>query len=314
MRFNKGKSTMGIYVSALNIYPLKSAAAVPVQSAEVTPTGFANDRLAMLVYADGPNAGKVITQRDRGCGKLATLFAYITRGHSIKGDTPYADCFFETPDAEALDARIKMYDEQLIDAKIFGEACTGYNVGDRGDFLSRYMGFPVELVLYASERPRPALLPHARPGDIVSLADGSPFLLTSEPSLRVLREHMPTDKAVGMDRFRPNIVLDGNMAWEEDVMHRVRIGDAELEISKPCQRCVLTTIDQQSGVKTGDNEPLKTLVATRAGNADGLKGVFFGQDALPRKLGTISVGDKVEILSTRKMHPVLAQAALHFGA
>jgi len=96
-------------------------------------------------------------------------------------------------------------------------------------------------------------------------------------------------------------------------MHLVRIGpEVELEIVKPCARCVMTTINQFTG-ESGDNEPLATLVKLRRGKGDGLQGVFFGQNAIPRKLGTIAVGDEVEILSTRPMHPAVAQATLKYG-
>jgi uncharacterized protein len=306
---------MSVFIAALNIHPLKSAAAIPVESAVVKRTGFENDRLAMLVRADGPNAGKFITQRDPGCEKLSQLFAFVTRGRLIKGNMPYADCFFETPDGETQDVRIKMYDEQLVDTKVFASECKGYNIGDRDGFLSAYLGFPVNLVLYPHQKPRQANTNYARMNDIVSFADGYPLLVTSEPSLRSLQSHLPEGSvAIEMNRFRPNIVLDGNLPWEEDVMHHIRIGDeVELEIVKPCDRCIMTTIDPATSERNAANEPIATMVKTRRGKGDGLQGVFFGQNAIPRQLGTIAVGDKVEILSTRPLHPALEQNTLKFG-
>ncbi len=85
----------------------------------------------------------------------------------------------------------------------------------------------------------------------------------------------------------------------------------ELDLVKPCVRCVMTTYDQNTGVKE-NNEPIATLAKVRHGAADGLKGVFFGQNAVPDKFGSIHVGDRVEILSTRPLHPALSQNALRY--
>ena len=299
---------MSIYVSDLNIYPLKSGAGTRVESANVTRTGFEGDRLAMLVHAEGANAGKFITQRDRGCEKLSRLFSYVTR--SIDN---YANCIFDTPEGNIWNARLSLHDDQIIDTKVFASDCKGYNVGDPEGFLSAYMGFPVNLVLYASHTPRVVDAAYGRKGDIVSYADGMPFLITSEPSLHSLQEQLPQDVVIGMDRFRPNIVIDGNLPWEEDVMHHIRIGQVELEIVKPCARCVMTTIDQETGTRGESNEPISTLTKTRRGKGDGLQGVFFGQNAVPRMLGEICVGDEVRVLSTRPLHKALAETPLRYG-
>jgi uncharacterized protein YcbX len=124
-----------------------------------------------------------------------------------------------------------------------------------------------------------------------------------------------------MSRFRPNIVLDGLPAWQEDVIHKVKIGDSlVLEFMKPCERCGVPAIDQdtgkvQSGVDVKDREPIRTLRSYRFGadKESGLKGAFFGQSATPRTLGTISVGDEVEILEERAVHPALAEVKLGYG-
>ena len=126
---------------------------------------------------------------------------------------------------------------------------------------------------------------YSRPGDNVSFADGFPLLVTNLASLGKLRNHFPPNVVIGMERFRPNIVLDGIHPFEEDFIHEIRISDVVLEFVKPCNRCMVTTIYQSEG--------------------GGLQGVFFGQNAIPRKLGAIAVGDNVEILSKKPLHSAL---------
>jgi uncharacterized protein len=80
-----------------------------------------------------------------------------------------------------------------------------------------------------------------------------------------------------MERFRPNIVIDGVEAYAEDKMHELRLGDITLRLVKPCARCAITTTDQESGTVDGV-EPLRTLKAYRFDRE--LRGVLFGQNAI----------------------------------
>lgn len=100
-----------------------------------------------------------------------------------------------------------------------------------------------------------------------------------------------------MNRFRPNIVISGVHAWAEDTWKQLRIGDVVIDIVKPCARCIVTTTDQQTGTRDG-NEPLATLKAFRLLKKPGNTGVIFGQNAIPRKTGVIRAGMDVEILET----------------
>ena len=101
-----------------------------------------------------------------------------------------------------------------------------------------------------------------------------------------------------MERFRPNIVIDCDDAWREDCWRRLQIGPAEIELVKPCDRCVVTTKDQATGESMG-KEPLESLVRIRRSGDTRVKGVLFGWNAAPRGLGEIAVGDAVEILEDR---------------
>jgi uncharacterized protein YcbX len=121
----------------------------------------------------------------------------------------------------------------------------------------------------------------------VSLADGYPILLISQASLDDLnsRLHDP----VPMNRFRPNIVVSGTHAFDEDHWRHFEISGIPFSGVKPCARCVMTTIDQDSAVK--GNEPLATLNTYRKRNNK----VLFGQNVLPLDEGVIRVGDTIHI-------------------
>jgi uncharacterized protein len=119
----------------------------------------------------------------------------------------------------------------------------------------------------------------------VSFADGMPYLVIGQASLDELNTRL--EIPVPMDRFRPNLVFTGGKAFEEDDWDKVKIGDAVFKITKPCARCVMTTVDQTTGKK--NKEPLKTLSTYR--NVKGK--VMFGQNMLLLEGEKIRVGDLV---------------------
>jgi uncharacterized protein YcbX len=123
-------------------------------------------------------------------------------------------------------------------------------------------------------------------GATTGLVDGYPVLFASEATLTA---GVPGDWA--MRRFRPNITMAGAQAWAEDRWKRIRIGCVELELVKPCVRCVATTVDPESGVRTGP-EPLSLLTKGR----DGMQKPVFGWNALVKVDGLIRTGDSIEVL------------------
>jgi uncharacterized protein YcbX len=93
-----------------------------------------------------------------------------------------------------------------------------------------------------------------------------------------------------MTRFRPNIVVAGALAWQEDNWRRIRVGEVVFRVAKGCDRCVLTTVDPDTGIK--GREPLWTLARHRSWDG----AVWFGINLIPDNLGRIAVGDEVAIL------------------
>ena len=126
----------------------------------------------------------------------------------------------------------------------------------------------------------------------MSFADGYPLLLTSEASLADLNRRM--DRALPMDRFRANLVIDGEVPFAEDEWARIRVGSTKFRVVKPCARCVVTTTDQRTGAR--GPEPLRTLASFR--NAGGK--VLFGENLIHDGPGPVRLGDPVEVLERRR--------------
>ncbi len=299
---------MSAYVSGCFIYPLKSGHRIEVNKLSLTDRGPENDRRWMLVHAQGKKANVFVSQRDKGCEKLALV--YSNQG----GDTEW---YFSAPHMEDHPL---YYDEEFPyqgTVRIHKDDCSVIDMGNKtSEWFSRYLDMPVRLVRLPDDYIRPVNPNFARAGDNVGLADGHPLLITNPTSLEKLSEHFPPNIEINMNRFRPNIVVEGLQPFEEDIIQRVKIGDTVLEFMKPCDRCAITTVEQDSGIKNHNPEPIKTLIKQRYGEmeVDGKMKpfVFFGQKATPRQLGTISVGDKVEILETGSMHPAVEQVELKF--
>ena len=170
--------------------------------------------------------------------------------------------------------------------------CDALAVSPEADaWLSEHLGTEARLVHMPADSHRPVDPDYAvRADDEVSLADGYPLLLASEPSLADLNGRMAAP--LPMDRFRPSLVVSGAPAWAEDGWRRLRVGEAVLRVVKPCGRCVTTTVDQETAAR--GKEPLTTLARFRRHPERGT--VCFGWNLIPETTGTLRVGDRVEVL------------------
>ncbi len=278
---------MALKVASLHIYPIKGIHAVNLQEAAVEKRGLLHDRRWMVVDA----TGKFITQRENP--KLATLSADITAaGLLLK--TAQAAITAKTPDTQG----------QTLPVRVWKTEVDAYPAAaDVNAWLSDYLGSPVTLV-FQGEAHRAISKDWSREGDETSFADDFPLLIANTASLDDLNRRM--QKPLPMNRFRPNIVVDTKTPWAEDTWKRIRIGEVEIDIVKPCVRCIVTTTDQESGTRDGA-EPLATLKTFRLSKQQGLTGVLFAQNAIPRVFGTIRAGDTVEVLETQNP-PVLVNA------
>jgi uncharacterized protein YcbX len=172
---------------------------------------------------------------------------------------------------------------------VWSDTVAAIDGGDSAaDYFSRFLNKSCRLVFMPEQVKRQVDTNYASNGELVSFADGFPLLLISEASLNDLNRQLT--KPVDMRRFRPNIVVKGCEAFAEDHWKSITMGDLQLDIVKPCSRCVIPSIDPDTASK--DSEVLKALARTRRINsANNDHAVYFGQNVLHRQQGVISVGD-----------------------
>jgi uncharacterized protein YcbX len=287
---------------SIHIYPMKAGRAVDLGEARVEPWGLAGDRRWMLADEDG----RFISQREEPSLALVVVSTTpdSTTPDSTTPDSASPDS--ASPDSGALtvaapgrpDLRIAVPgpDAPQLKVTVWSSVLVAAAAGAAADaWFSAYLGRPVNLVyLDDPATRRPVSQEFGREGDTVSFADGYPLLLTTTGSLDDLGRWLAEDgdQPVPMKAFRPNVVVAGTPPWAEDRWLRVRIGEVPFRVVKPCGRCVVTTIDQQTGVR--GRQPLKMLGRHRRFG----KQLVFGQNLIPDRTGVIRVGDPVEVLES----------------
>lgn len=261
---------MTLHVAGLAIYPVKGLRGVSLDRARVERCGLEHDRRWAIAGLNG----KALTQRDLPA--MARIDA-LPDGDTLR---------LEAAGHGGVDARP---DEPVTSVDIWGTTVPMRAATPAASaWLSRVLGTPCTLAYMADPAARTVTPDLARPGDVVSLADGFPLLLTTTASLGDLNRRL--SNPVPMARFRPNLVLDGADAWAEDSWHRLAAGPVTLRLASPCSRCKVITIDQHTGANPARNEPLKTLGTFHRDDAGR---ITFGWNAIPELLGTIAVGDRV---------------------
>ena len=250
-------------VAALAIYPLKGAQAATLGEVELDALGPAGDRRYCLARP----GGRAFTQRDDA--NLARVHA------SVHGDTLRLEL-----DGDTLEVPAAAFDA-AVQVRVWSrEASARVARGAINAALTRWFGTPLELVRLE----HPAL----REGAALAFGDAAALLVTNAASLDALNAAL--EAPVPMDRFRPNIVLEGAPAFDEDRWRRLRIGEAILAPVHACGRCEVTTIDQQLGASLGA-EPLRTLARLRTRDGEAVFGVRYAVE----RSGRLRVGDPVEI-------------------
>jgi uncharacterized protein len=247
-------------IAELNVYPIKSCRGVPLAAAEVGRTGLLDDRHWMLVR---PN-GRFVTQRE--LPRMALISARVGAG-GLTLTAPGMSAL-TVPRVAAGPARpvtVWKFDGRGIDC---GAEAAGW--------ATSFLGTELALVAFDADAPR-TCSPEWTQGihAITEFSDGYPILVISRASLAELNSRLP--KALPMERFRPNVVIDGVAAYDEDRIHELRSNGVTLRLVKPCTRCSITTTDQSLGALDGV-EPLHTLKEYRFDRE--LRGVTFGQNAI----------------------------------
>jgi uncharacterized protein YcbX len=239
----------------LLLYPIKSCAGIAVRSATVLESGLSalgvHDREWMLVTEDG----QFLTQREH---PRMALIRPLPDGGTLRVHAPgMADLALPLAwDEAAPTCAVKIWDD-TVDAADCGDAAAAW--------FSAALQSPCRLVRFHRDVVRPTSTKWTNGvAAQTRFADGYPLLLIGQASLDDLNARLVAAgrHALPMDRFRPNLVVDGIDACEEDFLATLTIGDVQIRPVKPCARCPIPSIDQATGVAGPD--PLDILQTYRA--------------------------------------------------
>jgi uncharacterized protein YcbX len=263
-----------ITLSNLTYYPIKACRGFDITESRVERMGLADDRRMMVVTPEG----EFLTQREYP--RLA-LVTPTLKNDSVTLSAPNFDSIQFGIQKSGTPTSVNIWKSKGVSAIDQGD--------ESAQWFSDWLGVSVRLV-HVDERNKRRLNPDyaISTEDHTGFADGYPILIISEESLQDLNSRL--DSALPMNRFRPNIVVKNCEPFAEDTWKRVKIGDIEMALVKPCPRCVVTTIDKETLQK--NKEPLKTLSTYR--NQEG--GAMFGMNVIPLNEGEIKVGMSLEIL------------------
>ncbi|MFJ2946307.1 MOSC domain-containing protein [Streptomyces sp. NPDC087226] len=266
-------------VVELTYYPIKGCAGTSAREVALTPAGIAFDRAFMAVGEDG------VGRTQRRDPRLALVRPSVGDGG--------ARLTLRGPGVEALELRTDTVSARRK-VEMFGNIHQGVDQGDAvAGWLSDVLRAPSRLVRVPPEHER---VTDGRTPGTSAYADSCALHVLSRASLDLLNRKLAGRglPPLPMNRFRPNIVIDG---WEdphtEDRAHHIRIGDTELGYAKLAIRCAVTMVEQGTGAKAGP-EPLRTLAGYRRA-AEG--GVAFGTKYAVLRTGTLAVGDTVTVTS-----------------
>ena len=258
-------------LAEINIYPVKSLAGIALQSSPLDAMGLRYDRRWMLVTP----AGKFITQR--------------THPQMVLIQPQLADGVLTLTRRGMQDHHVAAVstDSESMQVEIWNDRVNALHVSEETDaWLTQAIDAPCRLVYIADDEMRQCDPKYADEGDHTGFADGFPLLLISQASLDDLNTRL--QQQLPMRRFRPNLVVSGCAPYAEDEWRQLRIGEISLRVVKPCSRCVITTVDPETGIK-GPGEPLRTLATYRMRDNQ----VYFGQNLIHQQQGVLSLNQRV---------------------
>jgi len=262
-------------LSELYIYPVKSLGGIALERWRLDAFGLYLDRRWMVVDREG----SFLTQRQYP--QMALVRPELAAGGTgLLLRHPQLGAF-EVPKADPRAPRITV--------TVWNDRVEAVPVGEEADrWLSEAIGVDCRLVWFPDDGERQVDLRYARRGERTAFSDGFPLLLISRASLDDLNRRLA--QPLPMRRFRPNLVVSGSEPYAEDRWQRIVIGAIPMRMVKPCSRCVITTVDPETGRRTGQ-EPLATLATyRRRGNK-----VYFGQNLIHEAEGELAVGMTVRV-------------------
>lgn len=270
-------------ISSLHIYPIKSTAGIKLPVATVEELGLAFDR--RFVICDP--SGQFITARTEPSLCLVHT-KLLADGIELS-----------VPTMPSLTLTYAEFSSKYQNVTVWGDDINGQVCSEKANtWFSEYLQRPATL-LYFGDNSFREKKPNTEDARKLAFADGYPLLLISQASLDELNNHLENQQqqTVSMAQFRPNIVIENTLPFAEDSWQHIRIGEVEFKVSKPCERCVFTTVNPQSGEKHPQQQPLQTLKSFRKTNNGE---VLFGQNLIPLNCGQIKAGDKLTVISQKK--------------
>ena len=262
-------------LSEIWIYPVKSLGGIRLTEALTEEKGLQFDRRWMIVDENGK------FQTQRFFPEMALIDVALQSGE--------LKLFSRKNPENHMLVPFKPVSAETVSVQIWDDVVDAMTVSDAADqWLSDQFGKKVRLVMMPENTQRKADPRYAKHDENVSFADGFPYLIISQASLDDLNSRL--SEPVNMARFRPNFVITGTQPFAEDEWKSMVIGSATFDIVKPCARCIMTTINQETAEK--GTEPLKTLAAFRKVNNK----ILFGQNVVATTFGTVKAGDEVTVL------------------
>ncbi|MEH3111071.1 MAG: MOSC domain-containing protein [Agrobacterium cavarae] len=269
-------------ITQLNVYPVKSARGIALSQSAISAEGLPGDRRAMLVDP----SGHFITQRELPA--IASLNVVPeARGYRLsidgKGEV------LAVPSSARLEVTVW---KSNVDAALATDDVNGT--------LSQWLGKEMKLTFFDDRSMRLANVEWTGNETPVTFADGYQILVATTASLEALNADMMAngEDSIGMERFRPNIVLETDEAWAEDRWAAIDINGIRFDLVKPCTRCIMTTQDQKTGSRDVPS-PMKAMGRIRMSADRRVPGVLFGWNLTPRGQGTISLGDVATVVEWR---------------
>lgn len=270
-----------VTIAGLSIYPVKSCRGVDAGQLQVLPTGLAHDGIRDREWMVIDPRGRFVTQRE--VPGLALVRAVVRDARLellVPGHAPVAPGTGAGREVQVWGAHVR-----AIDA---GDDCASA--------LSAHLGREVRMVRFDDRLPRPCNPDYVgATGATTLFADGYPVLVIGRASLDDLNARLAAHgfPAVPMNRFRPNLVLDGLDPYDEDHLDTITAGAVTLRLVKPCTRCEITTTDQDTARR--NLEPLRTLASYR--RDDRFAGVTFGMNAIvvAGAGAALAVGDAADV-------------------
>ena len=274
-----------IQVTDIYIYPVKSLKSIPLKEAETGLRGFKYDREWMITDSDY----QFLTQRQ--IETMATISVGIAKDFLL----------LQSSKGNELKIDLNAKREEPVQVSVWDDICDAYDEGETAsnwltDELGYWQGKTLRLVRFCSDRKRPVpeKYLHGREAES-SFSDQFPYLITTWDSLKKLNKGLRENgkQEVTMARFRPNIVVSDITSIENKTSLDLssKDGNYKFGLRKPCKRCKITTINQDSGEIIDFKEPLLTLTSLKFNTEN--YGAFFGQNAilLSDKKCVVSVGD-----------------------